>query len=77
MFSAERREPGMMGSMTLTATRPAPTMADVRAWAIEKGLPVHATGNVPNEIIAAYNRGRQPHRRFERAVASRAGIETR
>jgi hypothetical protein len=67
----------MMGRMTLTATRPAPTMADVRAWAREKGMPVHPTGNVPNEIIEAFNRGKQPHRRFKRAIASRSGIETR
>lgn len=56
--------------------KPPPTMSEVRAWAREKDIPVNVTGNVPNDVVAAFNRGRPPHRRFERATRQDL-VETR
>jgi hypothetical protein len=60
----------------LMTTKPPPTMSDVRAWARERGLSVNSTGNVPNDVVEAFNKGKPAHRRFERAVR-RSAAETR
>ncbi|MCU1590074.1 MAG: Lsr2 [Frankiales bacterium] len=67
----------MVNMTTTTATKPPPTMADVRSWAQGRGLQVNAQGNVPNTIVEAFNKGRPPHRRYERGMPSRDQLETR
>lgn len=46
--------------MTPTATKPA-SIAEVRAWARKKGLPVGARGHLTEAMIRAYNRGHHRH----------------
>lgn len=47
----------MMVTMnTAIAEKTAVPMSEVREWAITKGMPVNASGNLPRDVVDAYNR---------------------
>lgn len=58
--------------MTASATLEKTTvsMAEVRGWASRKGMAVNASGNLPREVVDAYNRA---HRTKQFVRAGRGG----
>jgi hypothetical protein len=59
---------------TAIAEKTIVSMAEVRAWAMKKGLDVNVSGNVPGLVIEAFNKAHRT-RQFERRPAR--GYETR
>lgn len=59
---------------TATAEKATVPMSEVRAWAVRKGMPVNATGNLPTPVTEAFNRA---HRTKQYCRPNRGMVETR
>jgi hypothetical protein len=51
-------------------------MSEVRAWATKRGMPVNATGNLPTQVIEAFNRAHRT-KQFLRSAAGQGVVERR
>lgn len=64
-----------MVTMTASGTLEKTTvpMAEVRAWAQKKGMAVNASGNLPRDVVEAFNRAH----RTKQFIRPTAGGQTR
>lgn len=64
----------MDGMATATLEKTSVPMSEVRAWATRRGMTVNASGNLPTEIVEAFNRA---HRSKQFIRPGRTPLDTR
>jgi hypothetical protein len=60
----------MSGMTTATAEKASVQMSEVRAWALKRGMQVNKTGNLPTEVVEAFNRAHRA-KQYTRPVRER------